>query len=115
MARVSSPRCLALLVPLVLSALPVFSQTPADVRPDAGFGAALNVNGATAQIAPNAAYGIAPLTVECWVKLDSARSYNIVIANEAKASATHWEFFTWPNSGVFWVYAPGRKPDHYDS
>ena len=53
-----------------------------------------------------------PFTVECWVKLDSKASYNILIANELKSSPTHWELFSMPGSGHFTVYTPGLTPDH---
>lgn len=53
-----------------------------------------------------------PLTVECFAKLDRKQSYNILIAHETKASATHWELFTQPTSGQLSAYLPGRKPDH---
>ncbi len=53
-----------------------------------------------------------PFTVECWVKLDSKASYNILIANELKSSPTHWELFSMPGSGHFTVYTPGMMPDH---
>ncbi len=53
-----------------------------------------------------------PFTVECWVKLDSKSSYNILIANELKSSPTHWELFSMPGSGHLTVYTPGMSPDH---
>lgn len=53
-----------------------------------------------------------PLTVECWAKLDSKDSYNILVANESKSSATHWEIFATAKSGHYTAYLPGMKPDH---
>lgn len=58
------------------------------------------------------AYGTPPLTVLCRVQLLGATSYNILVANESKASGSHWEIFTTPGDGVLHVYVPGRTPDH---
>ena len=63
----------------------------------------------------NPAYSALPLTVECRVKLLGNGQYNILVANETKASATHWELFTMPRSGIFRAYLPGRTPDHVDT
>ena len=58
------------------------------------------------------AYGALPLTVECRAKLAGREGFNILVAHETKASATHWELFTTPRDGVLHAYLPGRKPDH---
>ncbi|MEW4564841.1 ThuA domain-containing protein [Bremerella sp. JC770] len=57
-------------------------------------------------------YRTPPLTVECWARLDSKKQFNILIANESKASASHWELFTRSGSGHLAAYLPGMKPDH---
>lgn len=57
-------------------------------------------------------YCAVPFTVECRVKLLGAQQYNILVANETKASATHWEIFTTPGDGTLHAYVPGRTPDH---
>ncbi len=57
-------------------------------------------------------YSQLPITVTCRVKLFGHTSYNILVANETKASAAHWEIFTTPGDGVLHVYAPGYSPDH---
>jgi len=75
----------------------------------------LDTRAGTAVIPGQPAHSTYPLTVECWVRLDSSQSYNIIVANETKASATHWELFTTPNDGLFTVYVPGRAPDHVRS
>ncbi len=56
-----------------------------------------------------------PLTIECWAKLSDQRGYNILVANEPKSSATHWELFTMTGSGTLTAYLPGYKPDHVRS
>lgn len=62
--------------------------------------------------AGNPAYGAPPITVQCRVKLDSAANYNILLANDTKASGAHWEIFTEPGTGELCVYTPGLQPDH---
>lgn len=56
-----------------------------------------------------------PLTVECWVKLESASHYNILVASDTKQSGAHWELFTTPVSGWLTAYLPGLSPDHVRS
>ena len=55
-----------------------------------------------------AEYRQRPLTVECWAKLDSAKSFNILVTSDTKASAEHWELYSYAGSGVFSLYQPGR-------
>lgn len=50
----------------------------------------------------------APVTVECWAKLDSKRAFNILVASEEKSSPSHWELYSYAGSGFFSVYMPGR-------
>lgn len=49
-----------------------------------------------------------PVTVECWARLNSPREFNILVASDPKASAEHWELYSYAGSGVFSVYQPGR-------
>ncbi|MCF6284246.1 MAG: PQQ-binding-like beta-propeller repeat protein [Candidatus Hydrogenedentes bacterium] len=63
-------------------------------------------------VAGNAAYRTPPLTITCRVKLNSASGFNILVANDTKASGTHWEIFTQTGSGHLSVYMPGSTPDH---
>lgn len=57
----------------------------------------------------------APITVACWVRLNSAEGYNILIASDTKASGQHWELFTAPGTGYLTAYVPGSDPDHLRS
>ena len=57
-------------------------------------------------------YGTPPLTVALRAKLDGAASFNILVANDTKASGAHWEIFTEAGSGNVSVYMPGKTPDH---
>lgn len=79
------------------------------------FGKGLNATAGGVFVAPRPEYHQFPLTVECWAKLADAKSYNILVAQELKNSATHWELFTQPGSGVFTAYLPGFTPDHVTS
>lgn len=56
-------------------------------------------------------YRTLPITIECRVKLNGARSYNILVASDPKKSAQHWEIYTHAGSGLFSVYQPGRGGD----
>ena len=49
-----------------------------------------------------------PITVECWAKLNDTREFNILVASDPKASAEHWELYSYAGSGVLSVYQPGR-------
>ena len=77
-------------------------------------GQGLDARDGTAVVAAKQTYCEFPLTVECRVKLDNANSYNVVVANQTKASGTHWELFTMPG-GNYTVYIPGFSPDHVRS
>jgi quinoprotein glucose dehydrogenase len=76
------------------------------------FGNALNGRAGGAFAPGRADYRTPPLTVECWAKLRSKNNFNILIANENKSSATHWEMFTFAGTGRYTVYMPGMTPDH---
>ncbi|MDZ4858178.1 MAG: LamG-like jellyroll fold domain-containing protein, partial [Candidatus Hydrogenedentes bacterium] len=58
------------------------------------------------------AFRAPPLTIECRSRLHSATGYNILVANDTKASGAHWEVFTEAGSGKLAVYTPGLDPDH---
>jgi glucose dehydrogenase/sugar phosphate isomerase/epimerase len=58
-----------------------------------------------------AEYRELPLTIECRAKLNSARGYNILVANDPKKSAAHWELYTHSRDGMLALYQPGRGGD----
>jgi sugar phosphate isomerase/epimerase len=62
-------------------------------------------------VAGQAEFRQRPITVECWAKLDSAESFNILVASDTKASAEHWELYSTATSGAFSLYQPGRGGD----
>ena len=55
-----------------------------------------------------AEYRSRPITVECRAKIDSKGEFNILVASDSKASAEHWELYTYAGSGVLSLYQPGR-------
>jgi len=101
------------LPPLLLWSLFLFDGAYGATGPsDSAFGQALDAVKGAVLVEPNPEYRVPPLTVECRVKLLGKDQYNILVANETKASATHWEIFTTPGDGTLHVYVPGRVPDH---
>ncbi|MCB1076583.1 MAG: heme-binding domain-containing protein [Verrucomicrobiae bacterium] len=56
-------------------------------------------------------YRKTPLTIECRARLDSREKYNILVASDPKASATHWELYTHAKRGTLALYLPGRGGD----
>jgi glucose dehydrogenase len=49
-----------------------------------------------------------PLTIECRALLNGSGGFNILVASDPKASAKHWELYSYAGSGAFSVYLPGR-------
>ncbi len=62
----------------------------------------------------NEVFRTLPISIECRVKLTSKDNYNIIIASDTKASATHWELYTHAGRGTLALFLPGRGGD-YDS
>ena len=56
-----------------------------------------------------------PLTVECLARLDSRTGFNILVASDPKASAHHWELYSYTGSGVFSLFMPGRGGEYKSS
>jgi sugar phosphate isomerase/epimerase/cytochrome c2 len=79
------------------------------------FGRGLDARQGGLVVAGHERYRQPPLSVECWARLDSQQGYNILVANEPKSSATHWELFTMAGSGALTAYLPGYQPDHVRS
>ncbi|OYW78031.1 MAG: hypothetical protein B7Z37_01450 [Verrucomicrobia bacterium 12-59-8] len=52
-----------------------------------------------------------PVTVECRAQLTSKDHFNILIASDAKSSATHWELYTHAKRGTLALFMPGRGGD----
>lgn len=80
---------------------PVMAAPPAGV-----FGLALDAFEHPLEGPVPSPYSQLPLTVECWVKLNSRDGYNILVANHAKTSDDHWELYTEAGTGNFAVYLP---------
>jgi hypothetical protein len=80
---------------------------PAPVIAPAWLGKALDARKGSATIAADAVFRTLPLTVECWAKLDSSAGFNVLVSNDPKTSANHWEIYTFAQSGAFSAYLPG--------
>ncbi len=74
------------------------------------FGLALDARRGGVVLDGNGAWRAPPFTVECWARLESKRGFNILIASEVKSSPSHWEIYTFAESGRFSAYLPGRRP-----
>ena len=83
-------------------ALPVSAGT-ASLTP--AFGRALDGG----MVVPGqAAYRARPITIECFARLNSKSGFNILVANDPKNSAEHWELYSYAGSGGLSLYQPGR-------
>ncbi len=71
-------------------------------------GRALDAGSGGLVLPGNAAWRKLPLTVSCWTKLRGAGGFNLLAASDGKASAEHWELYSFAETGEFCVYLPGR-------
>ena len=62
----------------------------------------------------NEPYRTLPISIECRAKLNGKQGFNILVASDAKSSATHWELYTHAGRGSLALYMPGRGGD-FDS
>lgn len=56
-----------------------------------------------------------PITIEARVRAGSGQDFQIIAASEAKSSPTHWELYTYADSGHLSFYAPGLDPSEIRS
>ena len=80
------------------------------LAPEGRFGAALDPRQVAAWVARKEIYDKLPLSVDCWTKLSSKAGFNILVANNSKESAEHWELYSYAGSGEFSLYVPGFAP-----
>ncbi len=101
---------IALAVMLIAPAFPQYASglEPGNPPPKA---TGLVTSRQVAKVEAQPIYGQRPLTVELYARLNSKKGHNILISNEPKKSATHWEIFTLPGSGFLAAYLPGYRPD----
>lgn len=85
-------------------------QTKLPVLAEGRFGRALDARRSRHQEPAKAAWRDLPLTVECWVRLDSKAGFNIFVAHAPKESADHWELYSYAGTGDFSVYIPACRP-----
>jgi type 1 glutamine amidotransferase len=74
---------------------------------DGKFGKALDARQLPASIEGDDRYRKAPLTIECWTKLNSKTGFNVLVSVDPKSSAQHWELYSYAGSGVFSAFLPG--------
>lgn len=72
------------------------------------FGPALEARRGGILVPGREAWRAAPLSVEAWVKLENAAAFNVIVASDSKASAAHWELYSYMGAGDFSVYLPGQ-------
>ena len=80
------------------------------LAPEGKFGAALDPRSGAAHAPRREAYGKRPLSVECWAKLAGKSGFNVLVADEPKESAEHWEIYSYAGTGVLSLYLPGCQP-----
>ena len=78
--------------------------------PEGRFGAALDPRPGAAWAARKDIYDKLPLTVECWARLNGKAGFNILVANNSKESADHWELYSYAGGGDLSLYLPGCAP-----
>ncbi|MBL9122504.1 MAG: ThuA domain-containing protein [Planctomycetaceae bacterium] len=74
------------------------------------FGQALLAAKHFARTEPLPEFARRPLTIECWARLDSAQAFNILVAQQPKESAGHWELYTYAGAGDLSLFLPGYTP-----
>lgn len=77
---------------------------------DGRFGKAIDPRRGKFELPGKADYQQPPLSVECWARLDSKRSFNILVASNLKEAGDHWELYSYAGTGDFSVYLPGYVP-----
>src|SRR5687768_15726778 len=91
--------------------LSLISATTAMARTVQGkFGRAL-VAGSTAHADVNPVYGVVPITIECWAKIPAKSAEVVLVANEPRSSASHWELFVEKETGRLGTILPNYKPN----
>ncbi|HMP17707.1 MAG TPA: hypothetical protein PKD72_11835 [Gemmatales bacterium] len=58
------------------------------------------------------AYRQPPLTLECWVKLSSARQINVIVSCDPRQSSQHWCLQSQSGTGKIELYLPGYSPQY---
>ncbi len=86
------------------------SSAPPKLVPQGRFGAGLDPRGSASWAARKELYDRRPLTVECWARLNGKTGFNILVANNSKESAEHWELYSYAGSGELSLYVPGFEP-----
>lgn len=72
------------------------------------WGKALNTNAGAITLPAEALNDQKPISVDCWVKLNSKSGFNVFLASSKKNNLAHWEMYSFTGSGFFSVYLPGQ-------
>ncbi|TWU21371.1 glycosyl hydrolase 2 galactose-binding domain-containing protein [Bythopirellula polymerisocia] len=97
-----------LMLPLTIT--PTGAASPIGKLEQGRFGNATRPRMMTQTVEEHEAYKVPPLTIELWAKVDDKSNYNILIANEMKESATHWELYTAAGTGKLCALLSGYTP-----
>ena len=89
---------------------PVRVSPPTAHLVEGKFGKALDAARTPQAFGGDERYRTPPLTIECWARLDSKRDFNVLVSCDSKASARHWEIYSYARSGAFAAYLPGSEP-----
>ena len=88
---------------------------PVQLLTEGPFGQALDARRGHAETPSKPLFHKPPFTVECWGRLFSKGSFNILAANNRKESPDHWELYTYAGTGVLSAYFPGFTPSEIKS
>jgi type 1 glutamine amidotransferase/mono/diheme cytochrome c family protein len=94
--------------PDVAQGLPPKGEVLAEGR----FGKAIDARVASCGMSSFSTPKVEQLHARVWVRLESAKGYNILLAYQPKSSPIHWEVFTEPGTGQLTLYSPKMIPDH---
>jgi hypothetical protein len=88
-------------------------KVPESTRRSSEAGASISPGSAKGLVSPGKPeYRQPPITVECWARLNSRDGFNILVASDTKASAAHWELYTYAGAGDFSLFMPGRGGEY---
>jgi azurin len=72
------------------------------------FGKALDATSGGILVPGDDRWRKSPITVEAWVRLNSSKQFNVIVASDPKISGEHWELYSYRGAGDFSVFLPGK-------
>jgi len=91
---------------------PPFPPKTAALSNEGRFGKALDARERGVVHRGQPSYRVRPLTVDCWARLEDKTGFNILVASDPKASAGHWELYSFAGTGHLHIFLPGRGGDY---